>query len=134
MLPLQASEPGTCLVYGSFVTNNTADPTAATQKGVHFTVARSGVGTFVVTLRGGDPYYVDVLASGTNLSEEATPSAFWSRITAIDFDGSATAGATINISVLDDNATPTATETTGKKVCFWVCFKVNKAGADGSIY
>lgn len=134
MLPIQSNEPGAYLVMGSFVTNNTSDPTAATQKGVHFTVARSGVGTFVVTVRGGDPYFVDVLSSGCQITEEATPSSNWTRITAIDFDGSSTAGATINISVLDDNATPAAVETTSKRVAFWVWFKLNKAGTDGAIY
>lgn len=134
MLPLQCTEPGTETCIGSFVTNSTSDPAVANNKGVHFTVTRTGVGTFLVTLRGGDPYYVEAISSGTNITEEATPSSNWTRITAIDFDGSGTAGATIAISVLDDNATPAALETTGKRVAFWVWFRRNKAGTDGAIY
>jgi len=132
MLPVQSLEPGTWLAFGSFTTNSTSNLTVV--KGVHNTVARSGVGTFVVTIRGGDPYFVEAIASGTNITEEATPSANWTRITAIDFDGSGAAGATVNITVLDDNATPAALETTGKVVSWWVLFRWNKAGTDGSVY
>lgn|SRR5512134_2739823 len=133
MLPI-AFEPGLALVTGSFLTNNTSDPVATNNRGVHFTVARSGVGTFVVTVRGGDPYFIEAVSSDCGVTEEATPSAIWCRITAIDPDGSGTAGATINISQLDDNATPAAADSTSKRIWFWVLFRLNKGGTDGSIY
>lgn len=133
MLPI-TFEPAVAMVLGSFVTNNTSDPATTNNRGVQFTVARSGVGTFVVTLRGGDPYFVETICSEAWITEEATPSATWAEVTSVTATGSATAGATINISVLDDNATPAATDTTGKRVCFRVSFRYNKAGTDGSIY
>jgi hypothetical protein len=65
-------------VSGKFFPNGTSAPTASLVRGVGASVARSGVGTFVVTL---DDYYDEVLACGASVV--GTPAGSGARVSAV---------------------------------------------------
>lgn len=120
------------MYFGSFDTNGTSAPDGL--RGSHFTVTRTGVGVFRVTFTNPPSIFVqfdsyDADIHGTGVED------MHAKVTAEDND--ATAGAYIDITVyqLSDNAGDvlgTATETTNKKICFWVAARVGASGVDAS--
>jgi hypothetical protein len=110
--PLKAHVRGLKGIRGRFTTANTAAPTKVTPA-VNWTVARTGVGTFVVTL---PQAYKRILYADANAIVGASSTKF-AKIVALS-EGGIRSGATITIEV--QSAPGTAAETTGLDVMFCV--------------